>query len=277
MCQLWPDRHKVLLFVFCSQLKAFLRSSFCGERASVWHICWNNRRRLWEEMSALMPRSGCPSDHRRSSYAPAWPLTQTWCRHAAFFLLGERTTSVFVTYRFKGLPDVNLWFLLTKGRNPLQFFTFKTDSTQLVIIPSFPGSPQDVGISHRDKNQLPIKFRAGNSWKSRKPPQKMKFWDVHSWGHTWSSWMMAPWFCWTKGDFRLLRSRRGGIDRTGMLRRTRSKTSRTPQQTHHWCSFICRPLEHRQNIWLLTFSAELSKPALQEIRRFSFLADGLSV
>lgn len=131
---------------------------------------------------------------------------------------------------------------------------------------------------HRDKNQLPIKFRAGNSWKSRNPPKKWSSdWDVHSWGHTWGSWMMAPWFCWTKGDFRLLRSRRGGIDRTGMLRRTRSKTSRTPQQTHHWCSFICRPLEHRQNIWLLTFSAELSKPALQEIRRFSFLADGLSV
>lgn len=103
---------------------------------------------------------------------------------------------------------------------------------------------------HRDKNRLPIEFKTGNSWKSGKKPQKdevlteMFMVLVTQRAPGWSD----GWFCWTKGEFRLLRSHWGGIDRTGMLQWTRSKTSRTPQQTHHWRSFICRPLEHRQNI-----------------------------
>lgn len=228
-------------------------------------------------MNALMPRSGCPSNNRRPSSALAWPFMHTCSHHAAFFLLGERTKSVFVTHRFEGLPSLglpnaHLWFLLTKGRNSLQFFyVSNVDSTQLMIIP---GSPQDVGISQT------FSVCYMRNVKSRKTTKKMKFW------------LRCSYF-WSRGE--LLDGRTDDfIGRkviSGFFGRTAAgstgqecSSERGPKQAEHLSRHITgahlsaglRMEEHRQNIWLLTFIAQLSKLALQEIRRVSFLADWLS-
>lgn len=85
-------------------------------------------------------------------------------------------------------------------------------------------------ISKKDYN-----ICQGTSEKVEKPQSR---WSRDLWRAPGWSWKAISGLC------VLLQSLWGGIDWAGMLQGTRSKTSRTPQQTHRWRSFVCRLLEH---------------------------------
>lgn len=167
MCQLcWPahlkwgecgassHHHKVLLFVFCSQLKAFLRSSFCPERASVWDICWNNTRRLRgnERFHATLR---LPLQQQKAFLRSCLTFHANMQPSRSLFPAGGENEVRLFHIQIQGSPlfgSPRCEPLVPAHKGKKLFTVFhvldvKTNFCTAAIIPSFPESPQDVGKS----------------------------------------------------------------------------------------------------------------------------------
>lgn len=200
-----------------------------------------------------MPHSGCPSNNRSSPDVLGWPFRQP---------------SLSLGFP---LPDGNLSFRLTKGRNASSQFRMFQMSNWLQTVVNWKWSHGLHPVLHilgyfkcclSDDEYFwcssvcsrilwyfcQKRSQSGTFSKSRKTTKideviHVSWWSVHVSGQTASSGKaMKDYFvgrgsCWD------------GIDRTGMCEWMRSKTSRTPQQTHHWSSFISGPLELRGRIF----------------------------